>query len=161
MQENLSMNTFPTTSALSKPSGRDRLPAGVLEYLQTRNRMRAFTVVQREFERCGITQTDLAERMGKGPDRICRLLGAPGNWTLDTVSDLLFAMSGAALTYGVDYPLDKPPRNLHEPDWLESTALPTSSGVFSVNPLLTVTASEKTPISVGTATKDFLNYRLP
>jgi hypothetical protein len=161
MQGNLWMNTFPTTSALSKPSGRDRIPDGVFEYLQTRNRMRAFTVVQREFERCGITQTDLAERMGKGTDRICRLLGAPGNWTLDTVSDLLFAMSGAIVTYEVDYPLDKPPRNLHQPEWLESTAVASPSGVFSANPLLTVTASEKTTAVVGTATKDFFNYRLP
>lgn len=81
--------------------------------------MHAFSLVHKEFERSGISQADLALRTGKGADRICRLLGAPGNWTADTVSDLLFAISGAEVSYGLSYPIDKPPRNQRKPEWLE------------------------------------------
>src|SRR5258706_16329150 len=102
------MNTSRTTSAPVKPAGREPIPAGDLEYLRTRNRMRLFTLVQKEFQRSGLSQADLAARMRKGTDRICHLLGAPGNWTADTASDLLWAMSGAVPKYALEYPLEKP-----------------------------------------------------
>lgn len=86
--------------------------------------MKVFNLVQREFQRSGISQADLAERMGKGADRVCRLLGSPGNWTLDTVSDLLFAMSGAEINYDVAHPLDKPVRNQTKPEWCDSNISP-------------------------------------
>ncbi|HXW24198.1 MAG TPA: hypothetical protein VEK73_05585 [Xanthobacteraceae bacterium] len=112
------MNTSHTTFALSEPTGRDLIPPGVLEYFQTRNRMRVFSLVQREFDDSGITKAELADRLGKGPDRISHLLGAPGNWTLDTVSDLLFAISGAEIEYRIGYPLRRPARNMTAPEWL-------------------------------------------
>jgi hypothetical protein len=76
-----------------------------------------------EFLKPGISQAELARRMGKGNDQICRWLGEPGNWTLDSVSDLLFAISGAELDCSeAQYPLDAPPRNLTQPDWFGPTA---------------------------------------
>lgn len=39
-----------------------------------------------------MTQKDLADRLGKRKEVINRLLGAPGNWELDTVTMLLVAM---------------------------------------------------------------------
>lgn len=45
----------------------------------------------------GIDQQWLADRMGKDKSWASRLLKGPGNWTLDTVGDLLEAM-GARLT---------------------------------------------------------------
>jgi hypothetical protein len=39
-----------------------------------------------------MTQKDLADRLGKRKEVISRLLGAPGNWELDTVTMLLVAM---------------------------------------------------------------------
>jgi transcriptional regulator with XRE-family HTH domain len=84
--------------------------------------MKAFSLLQREFKKSGITQADLALRMGKGADRISRILGSPGNLTLDTMSEVLFALSGGEPEYGVYYPLDAPPRNQIKPEWLESTA---------------------------------------
>ncbi len=108
-----------TTSDLSKPSGQEPIPATTEAYIRTRNRMHAFTLVQKEFQKSGISQADLAARMRKGTDRVCRLLGAPGNWTLDTVADLLFAISGAEVNYGLSYPFNKPKRNLRQPAWLD------------------------------------------
>jgi hypothetical protein len=61
-----------------------------------------------EFTKSGLSQADLARRLGKGTDIVCRLLGGPGNWTLDTLSDLMFAISGAAPVFSKDYPLNKP-----------------------------------------------------
>jgi hypothetical protein len=112
------MNTSRTTSRLSKPIDSEPISPSTLEYMRTRNRMHLFSLVHEEFRRSGITRLQLARRMGRGLDRISHLLGAPGNWTLDTASDLLFAISGAEIRYELSYPLDKPPRNMTKPNWL-------------------------------------------
>jgi hypothetical protein len=116
--------TTQATFALSKPTNDDRVPVGTLAYFQARNRARIYDTVINEFERSGITQATLAKRMGKGADWVCRLLGAPGNWTLDTVSDLLFAIPGGEAAYDVSYPLDQPKRNLTKPIWLDASPPP-------------------------------------
>lgn len=103
---------------LSNPVGSTLIPLGTLGYFRGRNRWRIYEVVLREFQKSGLTQADLARRMGKRPEVVSRLLGAPGNWGLDTVSDLLFAISGGEPSYGVDHPLDEPARNDDRPHWL-------------------------------------------
>lgn len=113
------MTMSRTTQRLSEPVGSDPVPPPTLEYMRTRNRMRLFDLIHKEFSRSGITRTQLAKRMGRGLDRVSHLLGAPGNWTLDTASDLLFAISGAEISYGPSYPLRKAPRNLTRPEWLD------------------------------------------
>src|SRR5437867_2944605 len=102
------MTTFQKTFAPSKPSEANKIPGPTLEYFRTRNKMQVFNLVQREFERSGLTQKDLAARLGKGADQVCRLLGAPGNWTLETVSDLLFAISGSELACSTSDPGEGP-----------------------------------------------------
>jgi len=92
--------------------------------MQTRNRVRAFNVVHAELEKSGLTKAELADRTGKGADRIAHLLGAPGNWTLDTISSLLFAISGAEIDYRISYPLDQKPRNQTHPSWLFAEQAP-------------------------------------
>src|SRR5208282_4731873 len=96
-------------------------PETTFDYIRTRNRMNIFSIVQKEFRKSGISQVELAARMGKRADRVCRLLGAPGNWTADTASDLVFAISGGVVAYSVSYPLDAPPRNRVKPEWSEPT----------------------------------------
>ena len=109
---------------------RERIPEPLLEYFRTRNRMNLFAAVLTEFRNSGLTQAELAARLGRGPDRISRLLGAPGNWTLDTVSDLLLAISGATPDWTMDHPALAPPRNQDGPDWLAAAAseMPPASG---------------------------------
>lgn len=72
------------------------IPDEKLNYFRARlkNRLHAMVLAQfmnlekdRQF-----TRADLARRLGKKPEQITRWLGAPGNWTLDTVSDLLLGM---------------------------------------------------------------------
>src|SRR6202030_4527223 len=64
-------------------------------------------LVIREFGKSGLSQADLARRLGKSPEVISRLLARPGNWESDTFSELLFANSGAVAAYRVDYPLSR------------------------------------------------------
>jgi hypothetical protein len=122
------MTTFRTTSRLSKPEGRERIPQPNLAYLQTRNRLHLFRLVHEAFQKSGLSQADLASRLGKGTDRICKILGSPGNWTADTASDLIFAITGGVLKYSISYPLDRPKRNDIRPEWVrESWAVSSSA----------------------------------
>jgi hypothetical protein len=97
--------------------------------MQARNRFRVHELVLEEFQRSGVSQADLARRLGKKPEVVCRWLGAPGNWTLDTISDLLFAISGAEAGYTITYPCDMPKRNHNSPHWLmEQLSVPVRAG---------------------------------
>jgi hypothetical protein len=93
-------------------------------------------LVLNEFKKSGLTQAELARRMNKRPDVVCRLIGAPGNWGLDTVSDLLFAISHAEVGYSTLYPLDGAARNYTHPSWLQpnSVVVPVSdtSGALKI-----------------------------
>jgi len=45
----------------------------------------------------GFTKARLARRIGKSPEQVIRWLGASGNWTLDTASDLFIGMRAIPL----------------------------------------------------------------
>jgi hypothetical protein len=120
------MNTSPVTSTLSKPAGDIRVPDGTLTYFRGRNRFRIYEIVVREFLNSGLTQAALARRLGRRPEVVNRVLSAPANLTIDTVSDFLFAISGAEPACVVQYPLDESPRNYRHPEWLSSSGTSTS-----------------------------------
>ena len=123
------MNTSRTTSGFSKPHGSEKISLGVLSYFRTRNRNRAYSTLMNKFDRSGVTQSDLSHRLGMDRGQLSRLLSAPGNLTLDTISDLLFAMGGYEMDYGVSSPLDKAPRNDIAPEWVNiGTPISSSSG---------------------------------
>ena len=69
-------------------------------YFRQRFRNRVFNKLAghfaREAEENGITKRVIAERLGKDPAQITRWLAGPGNLTMDTISDLLFAMEAEA-----------------------------------------------------------------
>lgn len=115
--------TISQIISLSKPSDSSLVPKGTFGYFRSRNKHRLYSLVIAEFKRSGLSQADLARRLGKRPDVVCRWLAGPTNWTIDTVSDLLFAISGAEPEYGVNYPLDQPMRNDTRPRWLENYRL--------------------------------------
>ena len=75
------------------------IPKGKLAFFQERFRDHLYELVVYEFlkrEQAGVlTKAAVAHRLGKDPSQITRWLGAPGNWELDTVSDLLLAIAQA------------------------------------------------------------------
>jgi hypothetical protein len=56
--------------------------------------------------------------LGKGADQINHWLATPQNWTIDTLSDFLFGISGAELRDEVLHPLDRQ-ENLADEDAAE------------------------------------------
>jgi hypothetical protein len=121
------MNTSRATTALAEPVGSETVPIGTFGYFQARNRYRAYSLVLEAFKNSGLSQADLARRLGRAPEVVCRLLSGPGNWGMDTFSDLLFAIAGETPVYGKERPLRKPLRNQNGPPWLTSGAKDASS----------------------------------
>ena len=52
----------------------------------------------------GLTQAELARRLGMRTDSMSRLLKMPQNWELNTFSKLYYGICGAALKFAPDYP---------------------------------------------------------
>jgi hypothetical protein len=100
-----------------------------------------------EEERAGrLTKADLARRIERKPEVITRLLGAPGNWGLETASDLLLGICGEELVPASSPLLGRACRN-HQYWEAKANApmiSPTSSstnGVFNLpNPIGSVAA---------------------
>lgn len=126
---------------LCEPSGTDKIGISALAYMRARNRHHLYTLVLEEFQRTDLTQADLARRLGKKPDVVCRWLAGPGNWQPDTVSDLLFAISGAEIAYNLTYPLRQPARNFDGLDWLNEAASGSDLFTGSSNTILEADAA--------------------
>ena len=78
----------------------DPIPHRTLAYLQERTRNQLFELVLAKFIEAGakgLTQAKLARRIHRSRQNVSGLLGAPGNWTIDTVSDLLAGIAGEEL----------------------------------------------------------------
>lgn len=120
-------------SVLSEIQGEAAISPGTLAYLCERVRNDFYDYVMSRFrdeEASGLTKTDLARRIGKTPDRISHILGAPGNWTLDTVTELLIAICKEELTPHSRPYIGRPRRNFRAKDTLTRPSLTASRSEF-------------------------------
>lgn len=117
--------TTRATPFLSELASGEPIPAHKLAYFRARTRNRLYNFIVRKFlekEQGGLSKADLARRIGKKPEVISRLIGAPGNWTIDTVSDLLLGIAAEELVPDSEPLIGRTPRNLSSAEWLRSHA---------------------------------------
>jgi hypothetical protein len=85
-----------------------------LVYLQERLRGRFFDFLLSRFEAArehGLTQAKLSRRIKKSPEVISRLLSAPANLTLDSISDLFAGISAEEPEFSASSLLGRSPAN--------------------------------------------------
>jgi hypothetical protein len=121
---------------MHKPVPGERVPADTRDYLRARAKRHAYDLIMRELAKSGISRAELARRLGKGADRVSKMLGGPSNWTIITLADLLFAINAGVPKYSVDYPLERKPRNFRgreQYEWRkEKEGIGTSGGNFTL-----------------------------
>lgn len=89
------MITSQKTGVVEILESGDPIPAGTRAYLCARTQNKYFDYVHsklREAEAKGLRRSELARRIGKSPTRLSHILASPGNWTLDTVTELLIGI---------------------------------------------------------------------
>lgn len=90
------MATSQAKSILYEVLRGEPIPRRTLTYFRRRLSNRLHALVLEEFARLEaekkITKADLARRIDRAPELISRWLGGPGNWTADTLSDLMLGM---------------------------------------------------------------------
>ena len=112
--------TTDTASFSFRPKSGQKIPIGSLSYFRARNRNRAFDAIRSEFEKSGISQAELSRRLDKKPEVVSRWLSAPTKtFNSNTLSDLLFAVSGGTASYDVEHPTRASEDSYPEPDWLK------------------------------------------
>jgi hypothetical protein len=109
---------------LSEMTGNETISPGTLAYIEARAKNRLYDYVLRKFldreEKDGFTKAELARRIGRRPEIITRWLGAPGNWTIETVSLLLAGISGEELEPQSRPFAGRQKRNFRAEDWPRS-----------------------------------------
>lgn len=142
------MTTSPT-SFLSEILSGEPIPLGTMAYFQERTRNRLYEFVIKEFLASGLSKADVARRINKRPEQITRWLGAPGNWTFDTVSDLLLAISAAELEPAKSGLAGRAPRNFIGPEWIGAAS---SQALSKPRFQATITSAALPPTEMATGT---------
>lgn len=151
------MSTYQTRFLSEIRSG-EPIPEGKLAYLRERTKNRIYNyILQRFLDRQreeDFTRADLARRIGRRPEVITRLLGAPGNWTIDTVSDLLVGICAEELEPYSTSLSGRSPRNFRGDEWLsERRTLSNPSQSSVVVKIEDTLAARPMPVPTGNTSR--------
>jgi hypothetical protein len=115
------MPTYQIPPMLSELAAGSPIPLEKRAYFHARVLNSFYQFVLHKFleeERAGrITKAELARRIEKRPEVVSRLLGAPGNWGLETATDLLLGICGEELRPASSPLLGRAPRNYDHAEW--------------------------------------------
>lgn len=115
--------TTSRTASKSKSSDKKAISNAKKVYFRDRLKDNIFSVMLTAFSEAqekGLTKKDLATLIDKKPEQITRIFSAPGNLTLDTVSDILLGMD-SELAVSVKKFSDYIRHNETRPFWLDTT----------------------------------------
>jgi DNA-binding phage protein len=108
----------------SEIAGDEPLSDYARAYLNERARNNFYDYVLRRFQEAAekhqLTKAQLARRIGLGPDRITKVLGSPGNWTLDTITELLVGICREEIVPHSRPYLNRAAHNFRMEDFLQS-----------------------------------------
>lgn len=110
------MSTLQERSFFDEIQNGEPIPRHKLAYLHARASSKWYDYIVTKFQTAAreknLTQAQLARRIGKPPEVVNRLLGSPGNWTLETISSLLVGICGEELEPQSLPLLGRTPRNI-------------------------------------------------
>jgi hypothetical protein len=110
------------TSFLSEIVGGQSIPREKLAYFRQRLRNRLYELVLAEFvdqaRNHKLTKAEITRRIHSSPSQVTRWLAAPGNWEIDTISDLLLAMGAEPAEFSISHLGEQAPRNFAGPEWI-------------------------------------------
>lgn len=104
-----------TTSFLAEPTGEERISDFTLGYVTEMAREEVFDMLATACVEAGVPRNQIAKRLGKEPAQISRMLNSPGNFTIDTIAQTLFAINGNMFRMAPYSPLMEPKSNAREP----------------------------------------------
>lgn len=115
------MTTSRTALKSKKAALNDVISSAKLVYFRDRLKDTLYSAMLEAFSdavETGMTKKDLAQRVQKKPEQITRILSAPGNLTLDTISDILLGLD-SEINVEVKKFVEYERHNQTQPSWLE------------------------------------------
>jgi hypothetical protein len=147
-------------SMLVEPRDDTPISPAALGYVAESARGDMFDMVVRNCIEAGVPRGAIARRLGKDPAQVTRLLSAPGNWTIDTVAELLFAIDGRMLKVDSYWPMREVAANLREPLCLQKVwerRYATKESIVTVKQSTAKGKSGENAQPVGRLTMEFVN----
>lgn len=113
------------TSSLTEITNKDTvISEKLLSYFRERQKNRLYDFVINSFlkrvEEEAFSKAKLARKLKKEPAQITRWLSSPGNWTLDTLSDLMLAINGSEVQFTEIPLISHTARNFTQMDYVNS-----------------------------------------
>ena len=113
------MTSFLKRRSLSKPEQGAKIHPYDLGFVRTRNKNKAHSLLLELFDQSHLSKADLARMLNKQPEQITRWLAGPSNLTLDTLSDLIFALAGEFYGIQCKDELSRGKSNWQSPEWFQ------------------------------------------